>query len=510
MSKSKKAVTLIFLAALMTLMVFLLVKCGNAAIDITTESEAQTETEIDLTELETGPGEHTLNTDTKNYTLDLVYYMTGVKEIDKEVSELLNEHIADVISPENNSKMELTAGYKHTVCGSAGFLTVFLSVTDKGNTEKEKYVYAYDRTSGKMMALREFFSEPGSAASTVAELTYNKLSIYLTEKGIAFGEDILRKDIGTDEDSFILFYFNSEGLNIIIPEGRLSCAPNKEITVTVLYAELAGKLKPGYFPGYENYETETGETATEPGSETTDNVTTETETTETTDTADTTATESSETETIPPESETETDTGVSTTRDYMNFIDDKLIALSFDDGPSKYTKILLDGLLNTDARVTFFVVGSRAGDYAATLLREYNEGHLVGSHSYSHKKLTTMTTEEAIADLKKGANAVKAVTGEYPAYVRMPYGVSTQEIRNGCGMTVVGWNVDFRDWETRDRTYVYNQIIASASDGAIMDMHDVYESSVLGALDAIDYLSDKGYAFVTVEEMYLLQAARKN
>ncbi|MBQ1374931.1 MAG: polysaccharide deacetylase family protein, partial [Clostridia bacterium] len=68
----------------------------------------------------------------------------------------------------------------------------------------------------------------------------------------------------------------------------------------------------------------------------------------------------------------------------------KLVALTFDDGPSKYTPRLLDGLKERGAKATFFMLGNCANTYPATVKRAYEEGHQIASHTYDHPRLTTL------------------------------------------------------------------------------------------------------------------------
>ena len=79
----------------------------------------------------------------------------------------------------------------------------------------------------------------------------------------------------------------------------------------------------------------------------------------------------------------------------------KLAALTFDDGPNKYTARLLDILKEKETPATFFVLGSWAERYPELIRREVAEGHAVGSHSYSHTKLTTLTAEETASIPRK-------------------------------------------------------------------------------------------------------------
>jgi hypothetical protein len=96
--------------------------------------------------------------------------------------------------------------------------------------------------------------------------------------------------------------------------------------------------------------------------------------------------------------------------------------LTFDDGPAPWTNALLDYLASKDIRATFFVVGSRIKEYPQILLRIFQEGHQIAVHTWSHRALTTQSTEQIVAELEYTALAIEQVTGTRPVYMRPPFG----------------------------------------------------------------------------------------
>jgi peptidoglycan/xylan/chitin deacetylase (PgdA/CDA1 family) len=97
-------------------------------------------------------------------------------------------------------------------------------------------------------------------------------------------------------------------------------------------------------------------------------------------------------------------------------------ALTFDDGPAPWTSALLDYLAAKDIRATFFVVGSRVREYPQILLRIFQEGHQIGIHTWSHRALTTQTTEQVVAELEYSILAIEQIIGTRPVYMRPPFG----------------------------------------------------------------------------------------
>ena len=198
-------------------------------------------------------------------------------------------------------------------------------------------------------------------------------------------------------------------------------------------------------------------------------------------------------------------------RDINKFKNKKLIAFTFDDGPnSKTTNKLLDNLDKYNARVTFFVVGNRVKTYEDTLKRAYDMGNLIGSHTYSHKNLFELNNNQIVDEIKKTNNVIKEVTGSNTLYLRPPYGNTNKNIKNLANMYNILWDLDTEDWKYKDKNKIAKYIIDNAHDGGIILLHDLYETSIDGALLAMEELSKNGYAFVTIEEMATLKGITLN
>lgn len=181
----------------------------------------------------------------------------------------------------------------------------------------------------------------------------------------------------------------------------------------------------------------------------------------------------------------------------------KLIAMTFDDGPSGYTNKLLDGLAARGVQVSFFNLGIRAESYPDVVKRIYTEGHQLCSHAYDHKNLPDLGTGAAIDQVNKTNDILNRITGGNEIYMlRAPYGNTNPSIREKLNSPLIYWTVDPQDWKYRDATYVKNAILNNAFDGAIILVHDLYSTTVDGALAAIDELQKNGYEFVTIRELF--------
>lgn len=181
----------------------------------------------------------------------------------------------------------------------------------------------------------------------------------------------------------------------------------------------------------------------------------------------------------------------------------KLIALTFDDGPSAAnTGRLLDGLKARGAHVSFFMTGQNAKRNPSLVKRAYEEGHQICSHTYDHALLTNLKNSEIKAQLDKTNKILDDAIGYDLSYcLRPPYGGYNDRVLSTANTPCYYWSVDTRDWESRNANSAYNMFLRYARDGSIVLMHDLYGTTVTAALNAIDTLQKQGYEFVTLSEL---------
>lgn len=196
---------------------------------------------------------------------------------------------------------------------------------------------------------------------------------------------------------------------------------------------------------------------------------------------------------------------VITRADNEYFEGKKLVAITFDDGPSNVTTKILDELDKRDAKVTFFMVGNRVDKYADVVKRVSESGHTIGNHSYTHKSFNKQTPEQYLNEINTTNFTISNITGEEVIFVRPPYGAYKQSTLENVNMNFVLWSIDTLDWKTRDADMVYNEIITKVDDGSIILMHDLYDTTYEAAIRAIDYLLENGYAVVSLDEMYRIR-----
>lgn len=182
----------------------------------------------------------------------------------------------------------------------------------------------------------------------------------------------------------------------------------------------------------------------------------------------------------------------------------KKIALTFDDGPNaRWTPVLLDGLKERGIKATFFLIGCYAEENPEIVKRMYEEGHLIGNHTYHHVSLTAGSEKEAEEEIAMTDHIICEITGEGTGYVRPPFGLWREELEEKMQILPVMWNIDPLDWQSRDTGEIVFKVVTEAKEDAIILLHDCYESSVQAALEIVDILTEEGYVFVTADEILM-------
>lgn len=195
---------------------------------------------------------------------------------------------------------------------------------------------------------------------------------------------------------------------------------------------------------------------------------------------------------------------------------DKLIALTFDDGPyKKTTNRILDTLEKNNGVATFFLVGYNIPDNAETISRAHRMGCEIANHTQDHKILTKCNAN-TIAEQVKGPNeSIKALTGIEPKLFRAPGG-EYKGVEDEIGMPLIQWTIDTKDWKAKDSSNknrseaernaelrrIADDVVLNAESGDIVLMHDIYDFTADLCELIIPELTAKGFRLVTVSELF--------
>ena len=190
---------------------------------------------------------------------------------------------------------------------------------------------------------------------------------------------------------------------------------------------------------------------------------------------------------------------------FTTFSQNKLVALSFDDGPNTTTTVqMLDVLKKHNVKASFFVIGKNINDESAkVMVRAHNEGHDIENHSRTHSAMPTLSADSIKSEIEFTSALVAKYVGERPQLFRPPYIAINQTMFDNIDLTFIcgeGSN-DWDDNVSADQRV--EKILASAKDGLIYLLHDFEgNGKTVEAVDRIiPVLKERGYTFVTVREL---------
>lgn len=187
---------------------------------------------------------------------------------------------------------------------------------------------------------------------------------------------------------------------------------------------------------------------------------------------------------------------------------ENLCALTFDDGPSRNTPLLLDMLAEYKIPATFFLLGEHAAIYPETVRRMVAEGHEIGNHSYSHPHLRKLSEEMQRKEFLETDEVLRSL-GATPLYLRPPYGAfddNTRKIADELGVSLCLWSMDSVDWKRLPDDYAKltstrGTVYEPGSLRGVFLFHDTHKGTVEDLPRIIDNLRAGGcQRFVTVSD----------
>lgn len=194
---------------------------------------------------------------------------------------------------------------------------------------------------------------------------------------------------------------------------------------------------------------------------------------------------------------------------------DKLIALTFDDGPrSSTTNRVLDLLEQNGGVATFFLVGYNIPDNAEVIKRAAAMGCSIGNHTKDHKILTKCSADTVKAQVN-GVNSLLRDMGVEPTLFRAPGG-AFKGVKDQIGMPLIQWSIDTEDWKFKDASHkgrsaeertadlnrIADMVFSQAKGGSIVLMHDIYDFTADLCEIVIPGLVERGFKLVTVDQLF--------
>lgn len=395
-----------------------------------------------------------------------VYYpSTGIESIDQDLANQAESFVrefksnAGTIPAEgNNVVAELNVSYLVYAFGPDFISVKFEKQMVYPDREPviELKTMVYEKETGKIFALADFFRKDSNHLALISSLLIDRILTSDKKDGF-YDEATIRDSLSPTAEHFTHFVLDGNRLILFFEPGEISPYDAGTVKIEIPIRQLSDTT---YFK------------AVDPPAS------------------------SEALSSAPPSSSDNSDSSVTTSEAPKN----KRIALTFDDGPHQTnTPHLLDLLQKYNAKATFFVVGNRVPYFPELLQRMVKEGHTIGNHTYSHKQLSNLNSNQILEQIRKTNAEVFDACGYTPTILRPPYGSLGSKVKTLDDMTVVLWTIDSRDWELKDAQKIADGILKDADDGDIVLLHDLYDFSVDAAEIVMKELSKQGYEFVTVD-----------
>jgi peptidoglycan-N-acetylglucosamine deacetylase len=185
--------------------------------------------------------------------------------------------------------------------------------------------------------------------------------------------------------------------------------------------------------------------------------------------------------------------------------DKKVIALTFDDGPNKYTGSILKVLRRHRLHATFFLIGKNVEKDAKTARTIAKDGHEIGNHTWSHSAwFDFFTGRKMELDIIRADESIKKATGKTPKYFRPPYGVTNPilaRVMRRFSFTIVGWRFRTMDTVIKDPDEVCERILKNVRNGDIIVFHDYNRNAPVIAEKVIRWFQKNGFRIVSLGEL---------
>src|SRR5574344_196441 len=191
-----------------------------------------------------------------------------------------------------------------------------------------------------------------------------------------------------------------------------------------------------------------------------------------------------------------------TTTTTKSIVPKKLIAFTFDDGPSIYTLNLLDILDEYGAKATFFEVGYNIAKYKDVTLEVYKRGFEVGNHTMDHSNLTKYSIDVIKQKINDNNALYYSITGQNLTLLRPPYGRFNDNVKASITTPIITWDVDTEDWKSRNTDMIVAAVIGHVNEGDIVLFHDIYPTTIEAIKIILPILYQDNYQIVGVSELF--------
>lgn len=184
---------------------------------------------------------------------------------------------------------------------------------------------------------------------------------------------------------------------------------------------------------------------------------------------------------------------------------EKIVALTFDDGPTEFTPKFLELLQKHNAKATLFCIGKQIEKHPEIFRKTIENGHEIGNHTYSHSNNTGfLSTKKMLEEIEECDHSIQNIGQISTHLYRPPFGVTNPNIAKAMkklGKISIGWSVRSYDTMIEDPERIYRGIVSQLKPGTIILLHDTSEKTFLVLKKLLVFLQRESYNTVTISEM---------
>ena len=189
---------------------------------------------------------------------------------------------------------------------------------------------------------------------------------------------------------------------------------------------------------------------------------------------------------------------------------EKIVALSFDDGPTVASEKIMNILQKKKVHAAFFCIGSKVKESPEIVKKMDLNGHLIGSHTQNHKAyFGILPRKKTRVEIEDGVNSIKKVLGKKPKLFRPPFGVTNPAIAwatRFLNLIPVGWNIRSLDTVIKNKDTLKKRIQKKLKPGSIILFHEHAMSTQLALEETIDYIEQEGYKIIRLDQLLNIKA----
>lgn len=179
-----------------------------------------------------------------------------------------------------------------------------------------------------------------------------------------------------------------------------------------------------------------------------------------------------------------------------------MVALTFDDGPNPInTPRVMEALEKNNANATFFVLGTNVNKFPDLIKTMDKKGFEIGSHTFHHRNLANLSQKETYDEIMNTQDAIYALIGKDPTLMRPPYGSLPNIKIEDYHLSIALWSIDTLDWKSRNPSAIQSNVLNNIQDGAIILMHDIYDSSAQAVEQIVPLLKQRGFQIVDLSTL---------